>query len=102
MRVLLANKFLHPRGGAERAVLDLGAALEKRGHRVAWFGMEHPQNAVSGAEVALVRRREYRGPGTQPLRDGAAMLYSFEARRKFTTLLRRSQAQVVHVHNIYH
>ncbi len=102
MRILLANKFLHPRGGAERAVLDLGAALQARGHRVAWFGMQHPQNAVSGADVALVRRREYRGSGTQPLRDGAAMLYSFEARRKFATLLQRSQAQVVHVHNIYH
>ena len=64
--------------------------------------MQHPQNAVTGAEVALVRRREYRGSGTQRLRDGAAMLYSFEARRKFATLLQRSQAQVVHIHNIYH
>jgi len=102
MRIVLANKFLYPRGGAERAVLELGAALDARGHAVAYFGMDHPENVVHGANVAVVRQRDYRRPGAAAVRDAAAMLYSFEARRTFGTFLDRVHPDVVHLHNIYH
>lgn len=102
MRILLANKFLHPRGGAERAVLGLGMALARRGHEVSWFGMQHADNAVAGAGVAVVRARDYHAAGARRFRDAAAMLYSFAARRQFEALLRRARPQVVHLHNIYH
>ena len=58
MRVLLANKFLYPKGGAERAVLELGAGLSKRGHEVFWFGMDHPSNVVESDRCAVVRQRD--------------------------------------------
>jgi glycosyltransferase involved in cell wall biosynthesis len=102
VRVVLANKFLYPKGGAERAVLDVGAELTRRGHRVHWFGMEHPDNVVAGADVELVRGRDYRRGGAGAWRDAAAMMWSFEARRRFARLLRRSRPDVVHCHNIYH
>jgi len=102
MRIVLANKFLYPRGGAERAVLDLGAVLDARGHTVAYFGMDHPENTVHGANVAVVRHRDYHRPGAAALRDAAAMLYSFEARRTFAAFLDRVQPDIVHLHNIYH
>ncbi|MFQ5601392.1 MAG: hypothetical protein ACE5G2_12680, partial [Candidatus Krumholzibacteriia bacterium] len=73
MRVVLANKFLHPRGGAERAVLTLGGELERRGHDVYWFGMRHPQNVVHGERVEEVRQRDYHGTGARRFRDAAAM-----------------------------
>ncbi len=102
MRVLLANKFLHPRGGAERAVLALGAGLARRGHRVSYFGTAHPENSVHGEDVEVVPARDYHAAGMRRYRDAAAMLYSLAARRKFDALLRRTRAEVVHVHNIYH
>jgi glycosyltransferase involved in cell wall biosynthesis len=102
MRVVLANKFLYPRGGAERAVLTLGAELARRGHRVHYFGMQHPENAVGGDDVELVRWRDYRQAGAARWRDAAAMLYSPSARRSFGRLLDRVRPDVVHVHNIYH
>ena len=102
MRVILANKFLYARGGAERAVLALGAALGGRGHQVHYFGMRHPDNAVAGADVELVRWRDYRRAGVARLRDASAMVYSFEARRRFARLLERARPDVVHLHNIYH
>lgn len=102
MRVVLANKFLYPRGGAERAVLTLGTALERRGHQVHYFGMRHPENAVDGDRVQLVRWRDYRRGGAARLRDAVLMLYSFEARRRFASLLDRARPDVVHLHNIYH
>jgi glycosyltransferase involved in cell wall biosynthesis len=102
MRIVLANKFLYPRGGAERAVLTLGAALEQRGHEVFWFGMEHPDNQVEGERVELVRRRDYRASGPGRFRDAATMLYSWEARRRFGRLVDRARPDLVHLHNIYH
>ena len=102
MRVLLVNKFLHPRGGAERAVLALGAALEARGHEIFWFGMEHEENTVTGENVALVRARDYHAPGRQRFLDAASMLYSLEAKRRLGRFLVRARPDVVHVHNIYH
>jgi glycosyltransferase involved in cell wall biosynthesis len=100
MRILLVNKFLYPKGGAERAVLTIGATLERRGHTVHYFGMDHPENSVPAAAVDLVRRRDYHRPGAW--RDATAMLYSVEARRRFARCLARVRPQIVHAHNVYH
>jgi glycosyltransferase involved in cell wall biosynthesis len=102
MRILLANKFLYPRGGAERAVLDLGAALAARGHEIAYFGMQHPENIALDGDVAVVRQRDYHQPGAGAVRDALSMMYSFEARRVFDAFLARVRPDVVHLHNIYH
>jgi len=102
LRIVLANKFLYPRGGAERAVLELGAALAGRGHGVAYFGMDHPENVVAGPHVAVVRQRDYHRAGRGGWRDAAAMLYSFEARRDYGAFLDRIRPDLVHLHNIYH
>lgn len=102
MRVVLANKFLHPQGGAERAVLTLGRELAERGHDVSYFGMQHPANVVHGENVGLVSPRDYRGAGPGRYRDAASMLYSLAARRAFGRFLERRRPDVVHAHNIYH
>ena len=39
MKILMVNKFLYPRGGAETYMLKLGTSLEKCGHTVEYFGM---------------------------------------------------------------
>jgi glycosyltransferase involved in cell wall biosynthesis len=102
MRVLLANKFLYPKGGAERAVLDLGAGLERRGHQVFWFGMDHPDNIVPPETSALVPRRDYRTGGLRRYRDAVAMIHSTRARREMASFLARMAPDVIHAHNIYH
>ena len=102
MRVVLANKFLHAKGGAERAVLDVGAELERRGHAVSYFGMDDPHNVPRGDQVTVVRARDYRRGGLQAWRDAASMVWSAEAHRKFSALLRRVRPDIVHCHNIYH
>ncbi|MDD7027452.1 MAG: glycosyltransferase family 1 protein, partial [Lachnospiraceae bacterium] len=39
-RVLIVNKFLYPNGGSETYIFKLGEALQKKGHRVQYFGMQ--------------------------------------------------------------
>ena len=47
MKVLLVNKFLYPKGGAETYVFKLGEALKDNGHEVEYFGLENNTVASS-------------------------------------------------------
>ena len=49
MRVLIVNKFLFPKGGAEMYALSLGSILEAHGHSVQYFGLRNPKNTVGNA-----------------------------------------------------
>ena len=40
MKILLVNKFLYPRGGAETYILKVGKQLEKMGHEVQYCTMQ--------------------------------------------------------------
>ena len=103
MRILLVNKFHYRRGGAETYYLELGAALERQGNDVAYFSMKHPQNIPCRWERFFVTQREYNDPRGRlaALRDGAALLYSWEARRLFQALCEEFQPEVVHLNNVH-
>ena len=42
----MINKFLYPNGGSETYIFKLGEHLEKTGHKVQYFGMEHEGRCV--------------------------------------------------------
>lgn len=46
MRILLVNKFIFPKGGAETYTFDVGKMLEEHGHKVQYFGLENEKNTV--------------------------------------------------------
>ena len=49
MKILMVNKFLYPKGGAETYTLKIGEELEKRGHEVQYFGMYDKKNTVGNS-----------------------------------------------------
>ena len=49
MKVLLVNKFLYPKGGAETYTFKLGETLESHGHEVQYFGLENQKNIVEAS-----------------------------------------------------
>ena len=53
MRILIVNKFLYPNGGSETYIFSIGKQLQKMGHEVQYFGMEH-EGRIAGnhAETA--------------------------------------------------
>ena len=53
MKILMINKFLYPNGGSETYMFGLGQQLEKMGHEVQYFGMEHEGRCV-GNELNIV------------------------------------------------
>ena len=55
MRILVVNKFLYPNGGSETYIFKIGQQLQKMGHEVQYFGMEH-ENRIVGNRVESYTR----------------------------------------------
>lgn len=103
MKILQVNKYYYPRGGADRYFLDLSSALEKAGHEVAVFAMQHPKNATTPWSRYFVSRVSFNeGGGKNKFKIPGRVLYSLEAKRKFTELIKDFQPDIIHIHNIYH
>lgn len=103
MRIILVNKFHYRKGGAETYYLEIGSALERMGHDVAYFSMRHPQNLPCDQEGYFVTQREYNDV-RNPLKaaaDGLALVYSPEAKRKFQALCEEFRPDVVHLNNVH-
>ena len=82
MKILIVNKFLYPRGGAETYIDRIGRALKSLGHSVQYFGMCDRRNTM-GNELGLeTGAMDFHSRSlsrfTYPLR----ILYSTEASRK--------------------
>lgn len=100
MRILMVNKFLYPKGGAETYVLKLGKILEEHGHEVQYFGMEHPENVVGNRAGASVSQMDLRSGVKSNLLAPFKIIYSAQARRKIRAVLDDFQPDVVHLNNI--
>lgn len=100
MKILMVNKFLHPAGGAETYVFQLGAFLQKAGHEVQYFGMEHPDRCVSNRLGLYTSTVDFHSgklleQSLYPFR----ILYSREAKQKLTAVLEDFQPDVMHLNN---
>ena len=103
MRILQANKFFYPKGGADRYFLDLADALKAAGHEVAVFAMEDERNISSPYAKYFVPKVEFNGGGFRDgLRIPGRMIYSLKAKRRFAREIEDFKPDVIHVHNIYH
>lgn len=107
MKIIQANKFYYPRGGAEVYLLALSRWLESQGHEVLPFAMQHPENLPTPyAKYFVSRVRTSREELTDAgvfahVQTFGRMLYSLEARRKLATLIVDQKPNLCHVHNIY-
>lgn len=104
MKIIQANKFYFPKGGADIYALQLSDLLRAHGHEVIPFAMRNRENLSTPYEkyfVSEVNLRKREGMLSN-LKKFGRVVYSFEARRKFSQLLRDTKPDVVHIHNIYH
>lgn len=100
MKILMVNKFLYPKGGAEAYVFKLAEALQERGHEVQYFGMDHPERTAGNNVNAYTANMDFHGGSwlakmTYPLR----IIYSIEARWKIRKVLENFQPDVCHLNN---
>ena len=102
MKILIANKFYYPRGGAEVYVINLETLLREHGHEVAIFSMQHPQNRPSPymkffpkeVDFTRIRMRNFFDYITRPLG-------SKDVKDKFSRLVDEFHPDVIHFNNIH-
>lgn len=103
MRILLVNKYFYRKGGAETYFFALAEGLKALGHEVAFFSMRHPNNEASYWNKYFVSEKDYVGEISvfKKVREASALIYSFEARRKFESLLEEFKPDIIHMNNVH-
>lgn len=100
MKILMINKFLHPNGGSETYIFNLGAQLQAMGHRVEYFGMEHAGRIVGNGVNAYTADMDFHGGSKlSKLLYPVKTIYSREARKKIRLVLNDFQPDVCHLNN---
>ncbi len=105
MRVLMANKYLYPRAGAETYMLSVAAELKARGHAVGFFGMAHPENTMLGP-VQTIPAIEFsaRKGKVEALKNVGRAAWASATRatqRSFDAFVTAFNPDLIHAHNIY-
>ena len=100
MKILMVNKFLYHRGGAETYAFELAEFLQRQGHEVQFFGMEDPRNVVGNQLNLNVSQVEFRGSSIKQAAYPLRIVYSREAREKIRKVLMHFKPDYVHLNNI--
>lgn len=102
-KILLVNKYFYRRGGAETSAFLTARALQKRGHQICWFSMQHERNSPSAWERYFVSNVDFSADTiSEKVRAVGRMFYSLEARRKLEGLIQNEEPDLAHLNNIYH
>lgn len=100
MKILLINKFLHPNGGSETYIFELGKYLLSQGHQVQYFGMEHEGRIVGNEVNSYTTNMDFhQGSKISKLLYPFKTIYSVEARRKLRLVLDNFKPDVCHLNN---
>ena len=100
MKILIVNKFLHPNGGSETYIFKLGAQLQKTGHEVQYFGMEHEGRIAGNNAGIYTSDMDFHGGGLRKIFYPLRIIYSTEAKKKMRLVLEDFEPDVVHLNNI--
>lgn len=100
MKILLVNKFLYPRGGAETYILKVGKQLEKMGHEVQYFGMYDAKNFVGNQYGLYTSNMELHNWSLSAITYPIHIIYSLDAKEKIKELIRKYKPDIVHLNNI--
>jgi glycosyltransferase involved in cell wall biosynthesis len=99
MKILMVNKFLYQNGGSETYMFQLSEHLQKMGHEVAFFGMEHPENLVN--PEFMVRNMDFHTRSISRFLYPFRVLWSAEAKSKLRKAIGAFRPDIVHLNN-YH
>lgn len=87
MKILIVNKFLYRRGGAESYILDLAGELLKQGHEVQFFGMHDQHNEVGNRAGAYTSNVDFHEKRLSAVLYPFKIIYSIEARNKIRAVI---------------
>lgn len=101
MKILMVNKFLFPKGGAETYMFELAKCLEKNGNELQFFGMDNSERCVSNRLGLYVDEIDYKNiSALKKLAAPLKTIYSKEAAKKIGMVLDDFKPDIVHLNNI--
>ena len=100
MKILIVNKFLYPKGGAETYSLKIGEELEKKGNEVQYFGMYDEKNTVGNHLKLYTKNIDFHCNKLSRLLYPFKIIYSFEAKSKIKKVIKDFKPDIIHLNNI--
>ena len=100
MKILMVNKFLYPKGGAETYFLKIGKHLEEQGHEIQYFGMYSEKNTVGNKFNLYTTEMDFHTSKLSKILYPFRIIYSFEARKKIKRIIKNFKPDIVHLNNI--
>lgn len=101
MKILMVNKFLYQKGGAETYVIKLGEILKQNGHEVEYFGLQNDKNTLFNSVGSYVTDMDLTKGATHNLTAPLRIVYNNEARKKIRKVLDDFNPDIVHLNNIH-
>ena len=102
--LLTVNNYYYRRGGAETVFLEHNQLFEELGWTVVPFSMHAANNLATPWSEYFVDEIEFGAPYSlrEKLMRAPKIVYSLEARKKLSRLLKQVNPDICHAHNIYH
>ncbi len=103
-KILSVNNYHYRRGGSDAVYLSHAGLMESLGWQNGYFAMHHPKNLPTPWSEYFVDEIEFgeQYPIHRKIGMAVKSIYSFEAQRKLSGLLRAFKPDVAHLHCIYH
>ncbi len=104
MKIILVNKFLYPKGGDAVSTLATGRLLSSKGHKVIFWGMQHPLNPEYPYKDYFVSHVDFNNSRgiKNNIKISINMLYSLEAKSKIEKVIKIEKPDIVHLNNFAH
>ena len=99
MKILMVNKFLFPNGGSETYMFEVGKQLQKKGHEVQYFGMEHGNRVVGNRVNSYTPNMDFHTGKWNKIFYPFRIIYSRPARKKLSSVLNDFAPDVIHLNN---
>ena len=99
VKILIVNKFLHPNGGSETYIFEIGKQLIEMGHEVQFFGMEHEKRIVGNHAESYTTNMDFHTGGIGKILYPFKIIYSLEAKNKIDIVLNDFEPDVIHLNN---
>lgn len=100
MKVLLVNKFLYPKGGAETYLIKLGEYFQKNGHEVQYFGIENKKNILKNNWDLYTKEYDLSKNSFKNIINVFSLIYSINAKEKMYKLLKLYNPDLIILNNI--
>ena len=100
MKILMVNKYLYFKGGAETYALKVAQYLQNEGHELQFFGMNSKKNMVSNNLGLYTQEMDFHNSKMERYLYPFKIIYSFEAKRKIKKIINDFKPDIIHLNNI--